>query len=128
MKLIYAIYIIILHAIIGVLAYYLLQEQKLYFFLAEFGIIASLIIAYAILRRFEKPLEFISEGQNAIADKDFNVKYIPTNSTEMNELISVYNDMIDNIRTERVQAQEQHYFLQKIIEKKGIKSKAIIHD
>lgn len=98
------------------MAYYLLQEKKLYFFLVEIGIIISLTIAYLLLRGFIKPLKFISEGKNAIADKDFNVKYIPTRSSEMNQLITVYNDMIDNIRAERIQVQEQHYFLQKLIE------------
>lgn len=116
MKLKFSIYIIILHTVIAVMAYYLLQEKKLYFFLAEIGIIFSLIIAFLILRSFIKPLEFIGEGKNAIADQDFNIKYIPTRSKEMNQLIEVYNGMIDNIRAERIQVQEQHYFLQKLIE------------
>jgi two-component system nitrogen regulation sensor histidine kinase NtrY len=116
MKTKYTIYIIMLHVILVGLTFYILREHKLYFFLAEICIIISLLIAYFLFRNFIKPLEFISEGRNAIIDKDFNVKYVPTGSSEMDKLISVYNDMIDNIRAERIQVQEQHYFLQKIIE------------
>jgi two-component system nitrogen regulation sensor histidine kinase NtrY len=116
MKTKYTIYIIMLHVILVGLTFYILREHKLYFFLAEICIIISLLIAYFLFRNFIKPLEFISEGRNAIIDKDFNVKYVPTGSSEMDKLISVYNDMINNIRAERIQVQEQHYFLQKIIE------------
>lgn len=116
LKLKYSIYILIIHAILAWLIYYIFQEDKLYFFLAEIGIIISLSIAYILFRDFIKPLNFIMTGKNAIEDKDFNVKYIPTKSKEMNKLILVYNDMIDNIRAERIQVQEQHYFLQKMIE------------
>lgn len=115
LKLKYIIYIFIIHAILTALVFYLLREQKLYFFLAEIAIIGSLIVAYVLFQNFIRPIEFIKDGRNAIIDKDFNVKYISTNSSEMNALILVYNDMIDNIRAERIQVQEQHYFLQKLI-------------
>ncbi len=110
LKLKYIIYIFIIHGILVGLVFYVLRAQKLYFFLAEIGIISSLIVAYVLFRDFIRPIEFMKDGRNAIVDKDFNIKYIPTNSSEMNELISVYNDMIDNIRVERIQVQEQHFF------------------
>jgi two-component system nitrogen regulation sensor histidine kinase NtrY len=115
MKIKYTIYIVVLHAFLAGLIFYVLREHKPYLFLAEIGIIGSLLIAYSLFRNFIRPIEFIKEGRNAIVDKDFNIKYVPTGSSEMDELISVYNDMIDNIRAERIQVQEQHYFLQKLI-------------
>lgn len=116
LKLKYTIYILFIHAILAGLVFYVLKTHQLYFFLAEIGIIISLSITYVLFRNFIKPLEFIKQGENAIADKDFNVKYIATGSKEMDKLIVVYNDMIDNIRAERIHVQEQHYFLQKMIE------------
>jgi len=54
-------------------------------------------------------------GTNAIEDKDFTIKFVKTGSREMDRLIDVYNSMIDNIREERIQVEEQHYFLKKLI-------------
>ncbi len=96
--------------------YEVLGEQKLYFFLAEIGIIISLIWSYRLYRSFIQPLEFMASGVDAIRDKDFNVKFVKTGSHEMDKLINVYNDMIDNIRQERTTLQEQHYFLEKLIQ------------
>ena len=47
--------------------------------------------------------------------KIFSVRFQLTSSSELNKLIRVYNSLIDNIREERVQLQEQHYFLQRLI-------------
>ncbi len=115
LKIKYGLLIFILHAIIAYLAYELLEEKKLYFILAEVGIIISLVLSYQLYRSFIRPLQFMYSGVDAIRDKDFNIKFVETGSKEMDKLINVYNEMIDNIRIERTQVQEQHYFLLKLI-------------
>lgn len=111
----YFLFIAVIHLLLTFLIFQLLEENKLYFLLAEFGIIISLILSYQVYQSFVRPIDFISSGINAIADKDFNVKFIKTGSKEMDSLVGVYNEMIDNIREERVQVEEQHYFLEKLI-------------
>lgn len=53
---------------------------------------------------------------NAIKDQDFNVKFLPTGKGEVDELVDVYNKMIDALREERRTQQEQHFFLEKLIQ------------
>jgi two-component system, NtrC family, nitrogen regulation sensor histidine kinase NtrY len=115
LKVKYFLFITFIHLLVGYLLYRLLAEKRLYFLLAEVGIILSLLLAYRLYRSFIKPLDFIASGTDAIRDQDFNVKFLKTGANEMDKLISVYNDMIDNIRTERTQTEEQHFFLQKLI-------------
>jgi nitrogen fixation/metabolism regulation signal transduction histidine kinase len=100
----------------AVLAYQLVKDQKVWFFVVEIAIIGSLILSYRLYQALIRPLQFLSSGVDAIRDKDFNVKFVKTGSREMDKLIHVYNDMIDNIREERIQAQEQHFFLNKLIQ------------
>lgn len=100
---------------IGYLSYQLLQEQSAWFLLAEAAIIISLILAWQLYRSFIRPLQFMYSGTDAIVDKDFNIKFVKTGSKEMDRLIEVYNQMIDNIREERIQVEEQHFFLMKLI-------------
>ena len=110
------LFIIIIHVLLGVLLFKVIEEPRILFLLAELGILISLFLSFQIYLGFIKPLTFISSGIDALRDKDFNVKFLPSNSKEMNRLISVYNDMIDNIRQERTHLEEQHYFLQKLIQ------------
>jgi len=55
-------------------------------------------------------------GTDAIKDRDFNVKFVKTGKYEMDELINVYNHMIDELRKERTKQEEQHFFLEKLIQ------------
>jgi nitrogen fixation/metabolism regulation signal transduction histidine kinase len=57
----------------------------------------------------------LMQGVDAIEDKDFNVKFVSTGKYEMDKLISVYNRMIDELRTERTKQEQQHFFLEKLI-------------
>jgi nitrogen fixation/metabolism regulation signal transduction histidine kinase len=54
-------------------------------------------------------------GVEAIKDRDFNVKFLSTGKHEMDQLIAVYNQMMDELRTERTRQEQQHFFLEKLI-------------
>ena len=116
LKLRYIIYSVILHGVITYLLYLLLQENKGYFIAAEILILISFLVSIWLLQGFTRPIRLMQSGVNAIQDKDFNIKFVETGSSDMDQLVRVYNTMIDNIRKERTQLEEQHYFLQKMIQ------------
>jgi len=60
-----------------------------------------------------KPLILISAGIESLQDKDFNTKFVTVGQFEMDQLIHVYNRIIDELRKERIYKQEQHYGLPK---------------
>jgi nitrogen fixation/metabolism regulation signal transduction histidine kinase len=55
------------------------------------------------------------QGTEAIKDKDFTIKFRATGKYEMDQLIDVYNRMIDELRTERTRQEQQHLFLEKLV-------------
>jgi len=55
------------------------------------------------------------QGADAIREREFNVKFVKTGKYELDELINVYNDMMDQLRSERTKQEEQHFFLEKLI-------------
>lgn len=112
----YFIFIGLIHAILVLLTFSLLKDNKLLFIPAEIGILFSLFLSYRIYRAFLRPLKLMQEGVDAIKDEDFNVTFTKTQSMEMDQLIEVYNKMILKIREERVSHREQHFFLEKLIE------------
>jgi len=111
----YLIFIVLLHAILTILIYFVLREYEWYFILSEILIIFSLILSYKIYASFIRPIELMKTGVNAIREEDFNVRFLETRSEEMNELITVFNTMLDRLGEERLRTQEQAYFLESLI-------------
>lgn len=112
----YFLYIAFLHLLLGLLAYLLLKEELAWLLLVELGLLISMGVSYALYRKFTRPLRLLGNGIEAIKDQDFSVRFRLTGSREMDRLVKVYNQMLDHIREERRQVQEQHYFLDRLIQ------------
>ncbi|TDH21653.1 HAMP domain-containing protein [Segetibacter sp. 3557_3] len=112
----YLVFVAILHGVTLVLSYFIFREHKILFIASELLIIGSLVIAWQLYRQLLQPLQALMRGVEAIKDRDFNVKFVKTGKYEMDELIEVYNRMIDELRDERTRQQQQHFFLEKLIQ------------
>lgn len=112
----YILFVAILHTLALVLSFYVFRQDQLFFIISEIFILLSLLIAWQLYRQLLQPLKTMMQGIDAIRDKDFTVKFAPTGKKEIDELIEVYNRMMDELRTERTQQQQQHFFLEKMIE------------
>lgn len=111
----YIFYITALHLVLIFLVFRILYEDKLLFIGSEVFLLLSVIVSIQIYRNFMQPIEFVRSGIEAIKDKDFSIKFVPTGKGEVDTLIEVYNLMIDQLREERTRLHEQHYFLEKLI-------------
>jgi two-component system nitrogen regulation sensor histidine kinase NtrY len=111
----YILFIAILHLTFLGLSYLILKQNKIVFIISEVLIILSVVVSVGLYRQLIQPLSYLKEGINAIKDRDFSVKFLPTGKKEMDELIDVYNEMMDALREERTRQEEQHFFLEKLI-------------
>jgi len=116
LKVKYILFISALLAICLVLSYFIFEEQKLLFILSEVLIIGCALLAIRLYKQLIQPLTNLQQGITAIKDQDFNVKFRSTGQPEVDELVEVYNRMIDALRVERTMQQEQHFFLEKLIQ------------
>ncbi len=112
----YILYIILVHAALTLLLYFLLKEKKYIFLASEAIILISLFISFYFYRNFMYPFHLLESGKNVIKDEDFTIKYVPTGNQEVDNLIHVYNHMIERLRSETTKGKEQSYFLENIIE------------
>ena len=97
------------------MSYFVFEKNKLIFLLAEVFILISVVISISLYQQLISPLTYLKQGIFAIKDRDFNVKFLSTGKKEVDELVDVYNRMIDELRTERTRQEEQHFFLEKLI-------------
>lgn len=108
-------FVIILHATALVLSFIIFNNNRIFFIVSELFILISLWLCWQLYNQLIQPLNMLVQGTEAIKDKDFNVKFIETGKYEMDQLIKVYNQMIDELRIERTKQEEQHFFLEKLI-------------
>lgn len=108
-------FVTLLHLVALVMSYFIFRQNKVLFIVSEVFIIISAVIAWQLYNQLIQPLKLLLQGVEAIRDRDFNVKFIETGKYEMDQLIKVYNGMIEQLRTERTRQEQQHFFLEKLI-------------
>ncbi|TXF90548.1 HAMP domain-containing protein [Neolewinella aurantiaca] len=111
----YILYLTVLHLALGVLAYYQFRGNGAYVLAAEVLLLGSGYIALRIYRSLISPLRLLGQGAAALEDKDFSVKLMPTGSFEMDRIVKVYNNMIDQLREERISGRQQEVFLDRLL-------------
>ncbi len=116
----YFLFIFCLHFLIAVLLFQLLKGQGIYILICEAILLFSLYLSFKLYRAFIHPIELMRTGRIAIREQDFTMRYNHTGAREIDELIDVYNSMIDSLREERTRTEEQAYFLESLIERSPV--------
>src|SRR5690606_25194581 len=94
----YILFIVTIHLVTLVLAFFIFQENKLLFIGSEAIVLLSLFFSIRLYQHLVQPLKLLVTGVDAIKDRDFNVKFSNTGKYEMDQLIQVYNQMMDQLR------------------------------
>ncbi|OOQ59071.1 sensor histidine kinase [Mucilaginibacter pedocola] len=111
----YILFVVILHALALALSFYIFDQDRIWFIASEVVVLISVVIAIQLYQQLIRPIKMLLQGIEAIKDQDFSVKFLPTGKHEVDQLINVYNHMIDALRDERTRQEEQHFFLEKLI-------------
>ncbi|HTK80781.1 MAG TPA: ATP-binding protein [Bacteroidota bacterium] len=111
----FVLYLLAVHLVFAAVVTYLLWDQRIWLVGVEIFFVISFYAATRIFRGLFRPLELITSGADFMRDADFTTRLRPLGQPEMDSLVDVYNRMADNLRGERVHLQEQHFFLEKIL-------------
>lgn len=107
---------ILIHAIFIYLLTALYAVNRDLFLIAEALVFVSMIFSYWLYRSISGTFDTISSGIETLKDKDFSAKLNNIGHPETDELIYVYNLMIEQLRHERLMQVEKSSFLEKLIE------------
>ncbi|RPJ57952.1 MAG: PAS domain-containing protein [Acidobacteria bacterium] len=108
-------YLIVIHLIWAGMAVFVFYDNRIWLLVVELFFAASIIFGVLLVRAFFVPLQLIKTGAELMNERDFTCTFVETGQPEMDELIRVYNRMIEALREERLKLTEQHYFLQELI-------------
>ena len=108
-------YLVVLHGIFAGLAVFLFLKNPFWLLAVEVAFAISLALGIRIARDTFRNLGFAAEGLRLIRDEEFTSRFIEVGQPEIDELIGVYNRMVDHLRDERVRLAEQHHFLSQVL-------------
>ncbi|MBO0356751.1 PAS domain-containing protein [Hymenobacter sp. BT186] len=112
----FILFVVIIHAVLIVLAAQVVRTNAPLFVGLEGLLLVSVVLTVQLYKGFVRPFHLIAAGTEAIRAKDFSMKFVPVGQREMDQLIDVYNHMIDELRKERVTQHEKSYLLESLIQ------------
>jgi nitrogen fixation/metabolism regulation signal transduction histidine kinase len=110
------LYLVSVHLVVAALAVYFLRQQRLWLLAVEALLVISVAFGIHVFRSIFVPLQLIRAGTQLLRDAEFTTRLREVNQAEMDELVGVYNRMIDRLREERVRLLEQYHFISQIIQ------------
>jgi nitrogen fixation/metabolism regulation signal transduction histidine kinase len=109
-------YVVALHLIFAALAVFLFRQSPFWLLAVETLFAVSLAVGIRLSRDTFRKLGFAGEGLRLIRDEEFTSRFLEVGQPEIDELIGVYNRMVDHLREERVRLAEQHHFLSQVLQ------------
>ena len=109
-------YLFLTHAATLGVAFYALRDRPALLVGIEIAMVVSLLVGVSIWRRQRTHRRILRDGTAALRDQDYSLRLREVGVTDLDELITVYNRLLEQIRTERLGSQRQQFFLTLLIE------------
>jgi two-component system nitrogen regulation sensor histidine kinase NtrY len=111
----FILYLVAVHVLMGLVAAFVVARGRWWLLVVEAVIVVSFLGGLALIRRFLRSIEFVRESAQLLEDSDFMSRVREVRQPDLDRLIQVYNRMVDALRGERVQLQEQQHFLSLVL-------------
>lgn len=108
-------YLAVLHLLVAALAFALLRASPWWLIPVELVLVASLALGLYLASRVFGALALVREAQQLLDDGDFMSRVREVGQPEVDRIIRLFNRLNDRLRNERVQLQEQHHFLARML-------------
>lgn len=102
--------------ILVVCAFFAQQSNTTYFFWIEGAIIVVILLLIVLYKKVIKPYQLLNNSMELIKEQDFSIRLRPIANSEANELIEIFNKMMDQLRSERLKVREKNHFLDLLIQ------------
>src|SRR5664279_1083561 len=111
------IWLTLVFSLFLVLAIYSFHKNNPFLLItSEFAIPVLYGITIWMMMRSLKPINSIGRSLNLLKEGDFNITLVKTGNSDIDNIIKVYNSMINRLREERLSVREKNHFLDLLIE------------
>jgi PAS domain-containing protein len=112
----FIVYLTVVHALMAGLAFFLLQQNRLWLIAVESVFAVSLGWGIALFGRLRASQSFVDQSTQLLDDGEVMTRFREVGNPEIDRMIGVYNRMVDSLREERVRLQEQQHFFGRLLD------------
>jgi nitrogen fixation/metabolism regulation signal transduction histidine kinase len=111
------IWLTLIFALFLVLAVYTFhKDNPILLIISEFTIPLLYALTIWMIIKTLKPIGSIGRSLNLLKEGDFNITLVKTGNGDVDNIINIYNSMINRLREERLSVREKNHFLDLLIE------------
>jgi nitrogen fixation/metabolism regulation signal transduction histidine kinase len=109
-------YFVVVHLAMAGVGGWLVWAHSPWWLLAVEGtLVVSLGVGIGLVRRAIAYRGLAADARRLVHDEAFTSRFLPVGEPDVDELIALYNRMVDRLRDERVRLAEQHQFLAQVL-------------
>lgn len=112
------LYLIAVHLPFALAAALVLETEvvpRAAIFALEAAFLTSFAVGLWLVKRCFAPLELIRSGAELLGEGDFGSRLTRVGPRELDDVVALYNRMFDRLQDERLQLEEQHFLLDKLL-------------
>lgn len=114
-KILFWLLALIVFGSLGFLGFQYRQTDRFLFYITEGVTLLALILFIILYHRLIRPYKIITDGMELLKERDFTTHLRSISDSEANQLIVVFNKMMDSLKEERIQVREKNSFLDLLI-------------
>jgi nitrogen fixation/metabolism regulation signal transduction histidine kinase len=111
----FTVYLITVHVLLAASGVVHLLKNPVWLFIVEAVFVISATIGITLTRRMFSTVGQAAVGSQLIRDGEFTSRLLPVGQPEVDELIGVFNRMVDHLSAQRTHLQEQQHFLADVL-------------
>lgn len=109
------LYLVVVHVAMATALAWVVGAPSVWLLAIEGATLVSLVVGLLLASRVFRTAEIGDEAARLLRDGDFTTRLRHVDEPVVDRLVDVYNGMVDRLRAERARIEEQHRFLEQVI-------------
>lgn len=109
-------YLCVTHGVFLAIVFLFYFKNPIAIVAAEIGLLLSLALGIYLVKRLSQANNFTRQFHDLLQDENYATRMRPSPNKELNELVELFNRMLDALYQERLRLGEQRGFLERLLE------------
>lgn len=114
-KLFFILPFVVVCSILVYCGFLFFDTNRTVFYLIEIAMFLSIILFVLVYKRLVKPYQILVDSIDMLQGQDFSSRLRPVKNNEANKLIDIFNQMMMQLKNERLSVREKNHFLDLLI-------------
>lgn len=109
-------YLCLIHGVFLSIVFLFYLKNPMAIVAAEISLLLSLALGIYLVKKLSQASDFTRQFQDLLQDENYATRMRASSNRELNELVSLFNRMLESLYRERIRLGEQRGFLERLLE------------